>query len=80
MYATQTKIDESSLEKCPVGQRWVSIFEHLKQKNIVNEEIKLIVEFSLCLLGLNAPTEISLSLDKKLNLIIGLYAKRFIST
>lgn len=58
------------LRKINIAQIWVFIFKHLKKKNIVYEEINIMVEFTLNLPGLYASTEqvfiISLSFGQKI--------------
>lgn len=65
-YVTAEKLEEWKSLKKPVGERWMDVLQHFEANDVPCNNIKAIVEYSMCLPGTNAPVERVFSLMNKM--------------
>jgi hypothetical protein len=51
-------------EQKTAGEKWVQVFQHFRQQNVVYGEVLKIVPFALALPGTNSPVECIFFIDE----------------
>lgn len=57
LYLNEEKLKKWNDEKIELDKRWVDIFRHFREEHIPHENLKVLIEISLCCPGTNAAVE-----------------------